>query len=545
MNGLETEQTLLLLNGSKLNSYQNAQIDLSLISKDNIERIEVVNNGYSSLYGSDAIGGVVNIITTRNKGIFTANLRTEAGSYNYRKIYLDVNNNVGSLSMNVGVSSESSDDDFDYYYNTGQEKILKTRANNSYTFQNVFADLDMKLSKDQSISYYTNLTSGKNNTPGLETGTAPANTKQDDRNWNNIIVYNNSLNEKFSLRSEGNFQNNLMNYYDEPYINSYYKNIVLANRSQVDHKSGDFSLAAGYDFTYATVQSNEIESDINRFQTGLFIATEITPFKNVKIFPSARFDNVSDIDQTNAAGKIGINIKPFDKTDFFIRANIGNNYAAPTFNQLYWKQGGNPNLRTQKSFNTDAGIVYKFNLIGDNVIDVNYTHINFTDKIIWQPGPNGIWSPSNIGKTQSNVFAFDIKTNKQLFKDLLLILGVNYTYASSRKKNSDYANDPTYNKQVIYLPQELSKTNLGISYKDAGLNLYYRFIGKRYTDFENTKYQPAVDILDGNVYYSYTIWKLKIRANAEINNILDTDYQIMPGYPMPLRNFKLGLSISY
>jgi vitamin B12 transporter len=545
MNGMETEQTLLLLNGSKLNSYQNAQLDLSVISKDNIERIEIVNNGYSSLYGSDAIGGVINIITKRNESIFAVNLNTQAGSYGYRKVYLDVNNNIGNLSLNAGFSDEAADDDFDYYYNTGQQKILKSRLNNSYTFQNIFADFDLKIGDDQNISYYTNFVSDKRNTPGLETGTAPSKTKQDDRNWNNIIVYNNSISDNLSIRSEGNFQNNLMNYYDEPYINSYYKNIVLANRSQVDYETGISKMAAGYDFTYATVNSNELESDINRYQSGMFVASEFAVTKNIKIFPSARFDNVSDIDQTNAAGKIGINIKPFHDTEFYLRSNIGNNYAAPTFNQLYWKEGGNPNLRTQKSFNIDAGFVYKFDFITDNVFDFNYTNINFTDKIVWQPGPNGMWSPVNIDKTRSDVFAFDLRSSKELVIDLTLTVGINYSYANSLKKNENFPGDPSFNKQVIYLPQESSKTNLSISYKDTGINFYYRFIGKRYTDFENTRFLPAVDLLDGNVFYNYTLWKLKLQAKVEVNNILDTDYQIMPGYPMPLRNFKLGLSISY
>lgn len=545
INGMETEQTLLLLNGSKLNSFQNAQIDLSVISKDNIERIEIVNNGYSSIYGSDAIGGVINIITARNKNNFALSLNTQAGSYGFRKIYLDVNNNIGNLSMNAGFSDEAADDDFDYYYNTGQQKELKNRLNNNYTFQNFFADFELKISDNQNISYYTNFVSDKRNTPGIESGTAPSKTKQDDRNWNNIVVYNNVFSKNLSIRSEGNFQNNLMNYYDESYINSYYKNIVLANRSQVDYSAGIFKMAAGYDFTYATINSNELVSDINRYQTGVFIVSELALSERIKLFPSARVDNVSDIDQTNAAGKLGLNIKPFDKTDLYLRANVGNNYAAPTFNQLYWRQGGNPDLRTQKSFNIDAGFVYKFKFITENTFDFNYTNINFTDKIVWQPGPNGIWSPVNIDKTQSNVFAFDLKATKEVISDLSFTVGINYTHAASLKKNENFPGDPSYNKQVIYLPQESSKTNLNISYKDAGVNFYYRFIGKRYTDFENTRFLPAVDLLDGNVFYNYTLWKLKLQAKVEVNNILDTDYQIMPGYPMPLRNFKLGLSISY
>lgn len=545
INGLETEQTLILLNGSKLNSFQNAQIDLSLISKENIDRIEIVNNGYSSLYGSDAIGGVVNIITTQSNGELGLSVTGQTGSYGYRRLSLNINNSFGKLYLNAGVSDEESEDDFSYYFDEGKQKVLKSRLNNSYSFRNLYADIKYVLTGDQSLSYYTSFTEAKRNTPGTETGTAPSNTKQDDRDWNNIIVYENELSDRFSIRSEGNFQNNLMNYFDEPFINSYYKNIVAANRSEIEFNSDIFSITGGYDFTYATVNSNELVTDINRYQSGFFAASEVRITDQIKIFPSARVDNVSDIDQTNAAGKLGVNIKPFKDTELYIRGNIGNNYAAPTFNQLYWKTGGNPNLKTQRSFNIDAGFVYRFNFIFENTFDFNYTAINFDDKIVWQPGPNGIWSPVNVDKTRSDVLAFDFKAEKNITDKLLMNLGVNYTYSHSVKKNAKYPGDPSVDKQLIYIPRELSKINFGVSYKDAGINLYYRFIGKRYTDFENTRFLPAVDLLDGNVHYSFPLWKLDVQTKFEVDNILDTDYQIMPGYPMPLRNFKFGLAINY
>ena len=545
MNGLETEQTLILLNGSKLNSYQNAQIDLSLVSKDNIERIEVVNNGYSSIYGSDAIGGVVNIVTSRAQSDFGLNLSTWGGSYGYSKVYLDLNKNLGPVSINAGVSSENSKDNFDYYFHSGKTTTLKNRVNNNYTYKNFYSNIEYTINSKNHLSFYTNFVSDKRSIPGLETGTAPADTKQDDRNWNSILVYKNVLNNTWSLRSESNFQNNLMNYYDEPVINSYYKNIVLASRSQVDYNSSILKVTGGYDFTYATINSNELVSDVNRYQTGMFVVTEYTPVDNFKIFPSVRFDNVSDIDETNVAGKLGINYKPFSKIKLFIRSNIGNNYAAPTFNQLYWGIGGNPNLKTQKSINFDAGAVFNFDFITQNTLDINYTYINFKDKIIWQPGPGGIWSPINIDKTVSNVISFDFKAEKELSRDMNLNIGLNYSHSSSVKDNRVSPDDPTYGKQLIYIPVELSKTNIGLNYKEFGVNLYYRFIGKRYTDYENTIFLPAMDLLDGSLNYTVAIWKVKTRLNFELNNILNTDYQVMPGYPMPLRNFKLGISISY
>lgn len=67
MNGAGADNTLILLDGIRLNSPQNNQFDASQILKEGIERIEVLNGGMSSLYGSEAIGGVVNIITAKPK----------------------------------------------------------------------------------------------------------------------------------------------------------------------------------------------------------------------------------------------------------------------------------------------------------------------------------------------------------------------------------------------------------------------------------------------------------------------------------------------
>ncbi len=86
MNGLGSEHTLILLNGFKISTSQNAQVDLATVSKDKIDRIEILNNGSSSLYGSEAMGGVINIITKNNhKENLKLNLHGELGSYGQKK----------------------------------------------------------------------------------------------------------------------------------------------------------------------------------------------------------------------------------------------------------------------------------------------------------------------------------------------------------------------------------------------------------------------------------------------------------------------------
>jgi vitamin B12 transporter len=79
--GAEGNQTLVLIDGIEANNTADGEFDFSNLSAEDIERIEVIRGPMSGLYGSNAVGGVINIITRRGQGPFTASLRTEGGSF--------------------------------------------------------------------------------------------------------------------------------------------------------------------------------------------------------------------------------------------------------------------------------------------------------------------------------------------------------------------------------------------------------------------------------------------------------------------------------
>jgi vitamin B12 transporter len=84
LRGANSEHTLVLLDGIELNNpaSTNRSFNLANLTLDNIERIEILRGPQSTLYGSDALGGVINIITKRAESGTTAYLSSEAGSYN-------------------------------------------------------------------------------------------------------------------------------------------------------------------------------------------------------------------------------------------------------------------------------------------------------------------------------------------------------------------------------------------------------------------------------------------------------------------------------
>ncbi len=546
LNGLGAEHTLVLLNGFKMNSSQNNLIDLNTITKDNIETIEIMNSGSSSIYGSEAMGGVVNIVTKNiPQNDLSLKINGQAGSFEQRKFFAGLGKNFKNISMDLNFSKETSLNNFNYYFDNGFEKLLKERANSNYDFSNYTADIKYFFNELSSLNYFINYSDQERNFPGIETGSAPSNTIQSDKNLNSILSYINKVSENISFNTQLNYQVNLQKYSDKTITDSYYKNIYLSNSTQVNYTLKDFEIVSGFQLNYSGLKSNETQENINRYQPGIFVVSKININKSLEIYPSVRYDHISDINDNVISGKFGFNVKPFNDVRLNLKASAGNNYAAPTFNELYWKELGNKDLMPERSLNIEAGVIYGFNFISDNFIELTYTHINAKNKIVWSPNSGGLWTPDNIGSSTSNVILIETIMKKQLTDELSAVLNINYSYTKSVKKSSDYYGDPTFDKQIFYIPLELGKCNLNLNYNKSGINLFYTFTGKRYINFENTEYLKAVDMFEGNIYQNIEIGKINTQIRFEVNNIFNADYQIIAGYPMPLRNYKLSLSFEY
>lgn len=546
MNGLGSEHTLILLNGFKLNSNQNNQLDLSTISKDNIQSIEILNNGSSSVYGSEAIGGIVNIITIKNSDKnLHFNINGQVGSYEQRKIHSSVEKRFSKVNFLFNFSKESSINNYDYFFNNGEVKILKDREHSNYDLSDYSVNAGYNLSNNSEVKYFSSFSNIKRSIPGMETGSEPSKATQSDKNWNNILSYENIFSKNLLLKSNLNFQNNLSHYSDRVVTNSFYKNIVLSNSTQLNYLNKNLQVVTGFDVNYSTLKSNDLDSDIKRIQPGIFLVSEIDLNEHLKMFPSIRFDYISDIKKNVLSGKLGVNYKPAKKYNLNFKASAGNNFASPTFNELYWKSLGNKNLRPESSVNLDVGAIVKFNLFSENIFELTYSYIDAKDKIVWSPNSNALWTPKNIGKSVSNVIIAEANFKKQFKKNISAGFEFIYSFTKSTKKSSEFINDPTYNKQLFYIPEHIMKCNLSFSYKKTGLNLFYSYTGRRFTDFENKNYLTAVNLFEGNVFQKFQINEFVTQLKIEVNNIFNEDYQMISGYPMPLRNYKLVLSIEY
>src|SRR5690606_22450480 len=111
LRGAETGHTLVLIDGVRVNDFATARddFDFALLSPNDIERIEVLRGPQSALYGSDAIGGVVNIITRKPAKGVSASAAVEGGSYGTHAERLSANMSAGDFNLRFSGSYFASD----------------------------------------------------------------------------------------------------------------------------------------------------------------------------------------------------------------------------------------------------------------------------------------------------------------------------------------------------------------------------------------------------------------------------------------------------
>jgi iron complex outermembrane receptor protein len=570
LNATQSEHTLVLLNGVRLNSSQNAQVDLSLYDLENVERIEVSKGGSSALYGSEAIGGVINIITKENVSLKPVNLNIKAGfgSYGQRKFFgklsqvfnLDKNKNFGH---SISYSDDRAKNDFEYYLRNGAKQVLRNRENSDYNTQSLDIDLAYSDADRSKLTLFANYTHFERGVPGIDIGYSTGTARQIDYNILSGGSYFRKLTDQLSLRSNLSYRNALQKYFDPATfnysapLNSFYRlnNIAISNVLSFASQER-FGLDAGAEVSFSNIASNDTEEG-EQTQTAVFFVSKYELFLRqslkVTLYPSVRYDYFSNIrERSVVTGKLGINIQPFTGRELHLKASIGNNFSAPTFNELYWKDIGNPDLKPERSISFDAGIYYKLKLITVNEFEISYYNINTSDRIVWTPESAAIWRPVNVGEVKSEGIDLSLRSVLAITKRFTAQSAINYTFGNALKKNIDYPGDPSFNKQLIYIPKEMIKASIMLNYlttskfiKYVSFSLFYNFSTRRYTNFENTEFIPRYDVLDGNIGLGFQKEQIEFSVKFIANNILNENYSVLPGYPMPLRNYKLELNIKY
>jgi vitamin B12 transporter len=545
MRGMGAEYTLVYLDGIRINDSQNATVDVGRLSLRGVERIEIVRGGFASLYGSNALGGVVNILSRRDAPPPTLHLALGSFGWKLASFTAGMSGRTGRISIDAGY--EEAENDFPVTPFWGGPVLF--RGNASMLRKSVKVG-GMLLLGSAVLSIQGDAYDARVGVPGPLFSSDQGSARQDDTQL--------LLSTRLAMNAAGGMLTLSLGgraagqHYRDPAISlngsaldSRYDNThVLLSGGWDGTVFPSLRLATGVELGLDLLQSAEVPGEPLRRQLAAYVSGEwlLTPAGlRLHLYPSIRYDGLFDTPeqrQWNAfSPSLGLHLE-FLPERLALRLRGARSFSAPTFNQLYWGTGGNTALRPEYATTVDAGFHFRHpGLLRD--ADITFFHHDITDKIVWMPGQGPWWSPNNVQHVVSN--GIEASMEFALFGEALS-MRLAGQWISAVKQNASFAGDATQGKQLVYVPQYSGASTLLARLSDRiVLSVTQRVTGLRYYTETNDASLPAHLLFDFSAQLRLPLSPATCTLKADVFNAFDAGYEVIAFYPMPGRNIRISL----
>jgi vitamin B12 transporter len=551
--GLSTENSLILVNGNPINDPQNGSVDLSLFSVNTIERMEIFNGGASALYGGDALGGVVNIITRRASNDLHMCVQGDVGSFGAVRTLAEVQGRFAGVGLLAGVSREYGNDNYKFIFHrqTLNDTTL-IRKNADYHRTQVYWNSDYQISDLVDINTTLQYIWFQRGAPGpVYSPFSVSVARQSDETLRATFGSHVKLYDHLLITFDGAFNRNSEVYRDslEPSDAFYHsKNYTLNGQIEWSPLTWDRIIAGG-EFGEGYLDASGISwgSPLTmhpvRVQKSLYLSnesvyqTEREWFDRISFYQSIRYDNYSDIYEDAVSPKLGMNIRIYQKYEVHIRSSWGKNFRVPTFNDKYYPVFGNPRLNPERSTAFDIGIIASLEQSGRQILQVTYFDIDSEKKIAF----NNMF-PYNIGEAENS--GLEIRYDYHSLDNTIdAFFGLSIINAVKKGKSGTL--DPSYNKQLPYVPKSLGILGFSIETEIGKIVVNQSVMGSSFITPDEGKSLLAYTLTDIKYQKKLKLAHPGLILQCSVSNLFDVEYQSFEGYPMPGRSYNLGLGIEY
>jgi len=535
MRGQDSGKVLVLLDGMRLNdpSTTNGTALLDTLTTNNIGQIEIVKGGVSSIWGSNASAGIINIITKEPKKGTHGSVAVNYGSYHTRGIDADIGYKGEKLTAQVLAG----------YLKTDGFSALAPQDAEDDGYENKNANLKLSYAFDD------------NNRVNLSYNRIETKTDYDDMYSTGLAndTYSHATAEQTNYAFNYHFK---MNSYSAiftaskgDYERDYYTSGFYGNaHNTYDATVKEYSFINAYDYTngkavlgfeykdidgsnlyISSFPSQPTESDYTN--KALFFSNTYTINGNTLLETNLRYDNYDEFDNKTTY-KIGIKHHHDFLKGFTTAANYYTSYDAPSAYQLATPAPGSL-LKPSYTKGFDISAAYK------ELISVTYFNNRVEDNIDYVYNPSTyIGGYQNVDGT-SKFEGLEIQGSYTL-PTFNLHLSGNYTHLFKFEKE-DGSNLPRRAKDTLNATVEYYTEN------DMQFGMNAQYVGDR-KDTDGS-YPVASDVDTGN----YTLWNLyfntEIIENLQLNitarNIFDKDYQSVYGYATEGRSVYAKLKYSF
>jgi len=515
LRGSTSEQTLVLIDGKRLNKPGDGQIDLNAIPipLEQVERIEILRGAASALYGADAIGGVINIITKIPDESRT-NLSASYGRFVTKDFSLNTSRKIRDTGFYLSLSKDKSDG---------------FRANSDYDLNTINTKITYAPSQDMRADFTLDYNHRDAGAPGSLSWLTPLASQTDEDLLTGLTV-------KIKETILKLYSNNSKVHYKNPGSeNNTHNNHLLGIDLQQSLLIGQSNLlTGGMEILEEDINSKDLFNPDNsigrhsRTRKGIFIQNESTIYEKAVLTLGLRYDDIASLDRFSPKASLLIKL-PWQTNLAF---SAGQGFRVPEMNALFWPDTGwavgNPNLKPEKSTEYEGSIKKFFSTTG-NVRLVGFEK-RVTDLIQWQENGQGKWSPVNVAKARIRGLEMGGKLRLNM-----LDLNVSYTFMDPQ--------DIMTGKKIRFSTRHQIKGSTAVyPAKGTTVSLEWSYI----SNYVVQKGDPGCYfLLDGKISQKLYLPKVTPEIFLIGKNILDRDFQTTRDYPMPPVQFIGGISFNF
>lgn len=526
LRGTESNHVLVLIDGVKVGSATLGTTPFQHLPLDQVEKIEVVRGPRSSLYGSEAIGGVIQIFTRKGAGDARPRLSLGAGSHGTGKGDIGVSGGTQNAWYNLNAS----------VYSTGGFNACRGRPSvgafgtpGYAPGAGCFADEpDDDSYENQSVS----LRGGVALSDALDIEgnffNSDSETEFDGGFQNQSETVTRAASAKATLQVNGRWRSSLLigeskdesdNFKDGEYSSTFNTTRKQVNWQNNFRLNANSRVVAGVDYQDDKVDSSTTYEVDERDNTGVFALLRTR--RNADDFElSLRHDDNQQFGgHTTGSAAWGRDLGGGNR----ITASYGTAFRAPTFNDLYWPGCGNQDLEPEQSNSFDLG----FSRAGNNTsVAVNLYRTEIENLVLFNC-PN-----ENVDKTEITGLEISAATRPGAWG--AWEVSANFTVQDPKHAGGG----ANHGKQLIRRPKLLMNWDLARRFGRHRIGAQLHARGRAFADAENTRATPGFAVLNlrGEVALPND-WRLLLK----INNALDKAYETAEYYPQDGRNFMATL----
>ena len=514
INGFSSNNILFLVDGERLAGETMANVDYSRLNMDDVERIEIIRGAASSLYGSNAVGGVINIITKRSKEKWNANINAKWGKYDEHRHGATFMFNAGKLFSSTNIQHTKISD-----INLKSPSAFNPNliyGNRTWNFkERLVYQLSDKIELSAHAGYF------------FRQRNYSTATKDRYRDYNGGLkgVYDITANDHVEVSY-------VFDQYDKSDLYTRtkkdvrdYSNVQHSVRALYNHSfTKDMTLTLGGDFMRDYLMTYQFKDNGSRHQESAdgFAQLDFYPISGLNTIIGLRYDYFTGVGKSNLAAKVGLMYK---LGDFTLRGSYSGGFRSPSLKEMYMNFNmqniftiyGNKDLKSEQSHNFQVSTEYRH---GNYDFTVTGFH-NFVENRITNAFNSALNGLQYVNTAHINIVGVTADATAHWANGFDARLSYSYTHEIFRKRQAElYSTRPH---------SITGRVNYGHSWKNYGFNV--SLSGRFMSALNSMTFTDVTNLTKTSKehYPSYSIFKLtlvqhfykKVDLTLAVDNLLN------------------------